>query len=270
VDGTDHEITVVVDSTSAGLNVTSFGQTQLVRGKTANFNVYFDPYPHDPATQLIFNGVAFSGTEPGGPYIDYAVPAPLVTGNSATIFLRTPSGNASEVATLPILDRVIGNVQPNGGAVDEIQAVTVYGAGFVNGDKVQQDGVDAVTTFVSATELTAELVGPATPGTDVIGVVKADGTGDSTPFTFNWEAPAVLTSLTPNTADDAGGNVEVAIAGTGLPIGGSVFVNGGGGAGSVISATSATVTLFANPGTDEVSVRSPGGVESNKLTFTWT
>jgi hypothetical protein len=67
------------------------------------------------------------------------------------------------------------------------QPLTIDGQGFDATAVVRMDGVDQLTTFVSATQLTAQLTRQALPGVAMIEVVNTAGTGlRSNQVQFTW------------------------------------------------------------------------------------
>ena len=78
----------------------------------------------------------------------------------------------------------ITGVDPASTEVGVAADVTVTGTGFTESSMVQADGNGLVTTFVSATELTAAVPGPLQAGTVNLTV---DG---SAPFAFEVTEPA--------------------------------------------------------------------------------
>jgi len=90
----------------------------------------------------------------------------------------------------------IATISPSTAAWDgPAFTLTVNGSGFVSDSAVEWNGYNRPTTFVSSSQLTAQI--PATDtlasGTDVITVLTSGGTSNSVPFTV----PCVLASPGP-------------------------------------------------------------------------
>ena len=98
------------------------------------------------------------------------------------------------------------------------------GTGFVSGAVVQWNGTPLTTTFVSATQLTAQVPATliATAGTATITVVE-NGVTSNTLYLHRSAAGPAITSLSPSTATAGGAAFTLTVNGTG-------FVSGRGGA----------------------------------------
>jgi hypothetical protein len=155
--------------------------------------------------------------------------------------------------------------------------LTVQGSNFIPRSKVQWNGVDLVTTFVSADQLTATL-----PGSDI----KNAGTGEVTVFnpapgggvsnaqTFTVKNPVPsLTKLSPSEATAGGPGFTLTLTGTNFVSTSQVMWNG-----SVLSTTfvkktelqaAVAASDIATAGTAQVDVTNPapGGGTSNVLSF---
>jgi uncharacterized protein (TIGR03437 family) len=159
--------------------------------------------------------------------------------------------------------------------------LTVNGTGFVNGSVARWDGQDRVTTFVSATQLRAQIL-----ASDIIGIGQASvtvfnpapGGGLSNVATFDITPPnspvPVLNSISPT-------SVSAGVAAFALTANGSGFVstskvrwNGQDLVTAFISSTQltaqVTADLVASGGTAQVTVftPTPGGGTSAARTFT--
>ena len=145
------------------------------------------------------------------------------------------------------------------------------GAGFVSGAAVQWNGTALTTTFVSATQLTAQV--PATliamAGTATVTVVENGVTSAGASFTI--AAGPVITSLSPSTATAGGAAFTLTVNGTGFVSGAAVQWNGTALTTTFVSATQLTAqvpaTLIATAGTATVTVVE-NGVTSAGASFT--
>jgi YVTN family beta-propeller protein len=215
------------------------------------------------------------------------------------------SGSSSEALTEVISasnpSPLLTSLSPNSAvAGDPAFTLTVTGSSFVAGSVVVWNGVTLVTTFVSATELTAAV--PATlianPGIfPVVVTSPGPGGGTSAPLFFAVATPTpVLTSLAPNTAAaggpaftmtlDGSGFISTSVArwnGTDLP---TTFVSAtqltaAVPAGDIQTVGTASVAVFnpdPSPGIARTHARplphgpgpGPSGILSNALPFTIT
>jgi hypothetical protein len=117
------------------------------------------------------NGATRTTTFVSGTQLTAAIPASdLAVGAllSITVFTPGPSGGSSSAVTFTVNNPVpsISSVSPNpvvalGGSF----TLTVNGSGFVNGSQVQVDGSPRPTTFVSPTQVTAQI-----PNNDILSV----------------------------------------------------------------------------------------------------
>jgi len=90
------------------------------------------------------------------PASDLAVGALL----SITVFTPAPGGGTSTAATLTVTNPVpsISSISPSTALVlGNSFTLTVNGSGFINGSVVEYDGSPRVTTFVSPTQVTAQI-----------------------------------------------------------------------------------------------------------------
>jgi hypothetical protein len=161
--------------------------------------------------------------------------------------------------------------------------IAVNGTGFVAGSIVRWNGSDRGTTYLSATQLTASVLGTdvASSGTATVTVFNpAPGGGASggSAFTMNNAPnPAPLTSsLNPNSANAGSPGFTVTVAGSSFVPGAIVRWNGADRVTNYISGTQVTANILtadlASAGTANVAVfnPSPGGGTSPSLTFTIT
>ena len=118
-----------------------------------------------------------------------AVPANATTGQ---IHVTTPTGTAASAGTFTVAPRITG-FMPSSGAPGS--SVTIAGANFSGVTSVRFNGINAVFSLVSSTEITATVPANATTGT--IGVTTAPG-GTATSATSFVVAPRI-TSFTPST-----------------------------------------------------------------------
>ena len=158
--------------------------------------------------------------------------------------------------------------------------LTVNGTNFVNGGStVQWGGAGLATTFVSATQLTAQvpatdIASAGTPSVTVVNAAPGGGTSGSQTFTVSSPVPTT-SSLSPTSATAGGATFTLTVNGTNFVNGGSTVQWGGVGlATTFVSATQLTAqvpaTDIASAGTPSVTVvnAAPGGGTSGSQTFT--
>ena len=154
--------------------------------------------------------------------------------------------------------------------------LTVNGSNFVTGSVVRWNGSSRITTFVSASQLTAAIQASdlTTAGTVAVSVINPGGsTSNSVNFTVNNPVPT-LASLSPTSATAGGPAFTLTVTGTNFVSGSVVRWNGTDRTTTYVSATQLTAAIsstdIANAGTASVTVftPTPGGGTSGALTFT--
>lgn len=197
---------------------------------------------------------------------------------TSTLFtaLALPAG---ALAQLPAPAPVLTAIAPASGTTGFAGGpVMIDGTGFVDGDVVLADGAPLVTSFVSATRLTATLPASlfAEAGSRVIQVVTAPpdaALSNALVFTVNNAAP-VLVSIAPASATAGGASFSLALNGLSFAPGASVSWNGAALELSFWSTTRLTATvpagLILSSGTAQVTVvnPAPGGGTSAARVFT--
>jgi subtilisin family serine protease len=206
----------------------------------------------------------------------WSVDSPVIVSGSAlqwTIGAATPPNNPSPTIT---------SVSPTTVPLDgPSYTLTVNGTGFVPTSVVNFNLYDQPTTYVSSTQLTAEI--PAQSIAQVISSTyvwvtnPAPSGGQSNLVTVNVSTGApTITSITPTTVTAGSFSFTLAINGSGFgPV--SVNWNGaplaGGGSFSFNPnqlLVGVSYTMIQKPGTVQISVSNgpPGGGSSNTVTFT--
>jgi hypothetical protein len=206
-----------------------------------------------------------------------------------TVFDPSPGGGSSETVKFTInINHAITSLSPTSAfAGGPGFTLTVNGLNFVNGSIVQWNGSNRVTTFVSATQLTAQISAADIPfpsGPQVTVFIPGPAGGTSAQFAFvvsgNFPTP-VLVSVSPTTTISCTSG-ELDITGSGFVVpnsypyynsGSTVSING-----NAAYYSSATVvdanhiklpfnSSFFTPGTTYLTVTnpSPGGGVSNAL-----
>ena len=215
------------------------------------------------------------------------------------VFNPTPGGGTSNIVQFSITTPVpaLGSLVPSsaiaGGASFPL---TINGSNFLNTSVVNWNGGVRITTFVSATQLTAAITAAdiATAGTASVTVFtptvvfsqpnRAQPLGTPTgitsnALTFTITAPnpvPTLTSIAPPTTGAGGAAFTLTLTGTNFINGSTAQWKGSARTTTFVSATQLTAAItaadIASPGTAAVTVvnPTPGGGASNSLTLTIT
>ena len=217
-----------------------------------------------------------------------AVPAAdFVSAGTAqvTVFTLAPGGGTSSALAFTISPPAITSLSASttsGASTPSCSAagftITVNGTNFVNTSAVNWNDSPRVTTFVSATQLTAAIsaLDIAAQGTAVITV--STGPVLSAPVNFSVSAPGAL--ATPAITSLSQANATAGTAAFTLTVTGNNFLpcsvvqwNGGNRATSYLGATQLTAAItaadIAAVGTAQVAVSTPatGGATSNAISF---
>ena len=210
---------------------------------------------------------------------------------SVTVFNPAPGGGTSNALSFTIEEPVVLNPVPAITSLSPSSAtaggtaftLTVNGSGFIDGSVVRWDGSDRTTTFVSSTQLTADITTTdiATDGTASVTVFNpAPGGGTSNALSFTIEEPVVLnpvpaiTSLSPSSATAGGSAFVLTVNGSGFIDGSVVRWDGSDRTTTFVSSSQLTADItttdIATDGTASVTVfnPAPGGGTSNALSFT--
>lgn len=209
--------------------------------------------------------------------------ADLASVGTALVTVFTPPAGGGESNTLTFTIKappnpvpVISSINPNTvGAGTGAFVLTVNGTGFVNGSVVQFNGANRATTFVSATQLTAQILaediaGANTPTIRVVSPAPGGGPSNDVTLTVINPLPSI-TSLQPGAIAEGSSGQQLTVIGTGFVIGSQVTVNGAPRITTFVNNTQLTIQLttaeLANPTTLSVQVVSPppGGGSSNTV-----
>ena len=153
--------------------------------------------------------------------------------------------------------------------------LTVSGTNFVSGAKVQWNGSDRVTTYVSATQLQAGILAAdiATAGAIPVTVLNPDGSVSNT-ISFDVRVPVstpAVTGLTPSVATAGGAAFPLTVTGTNFVSGSKVRWNGSDRVTTFVSVTQLQASILAaditTAGAIPVTVLNPDGGLSNAMTF---
>ncbi|MFN0109326.1 MAG: hypothetical protein ACKVZH_10780 [Blastocatellia bacterium] len=209
--------------------------------------------------------------------------ADLAAVGNALVTVFTPPAGGGESNTLtfsinapPNPVPVITSINPSTvGAGTGTFVLTVNGTGFVNGSTVQFNGANRVTTFVGATQLTAQILaediaGANTPAIRVVSPPPGGGTSNEVTLLVVNPLPSI-SSLQPSAIAEGSAGQQLTVNGTGFVIGSQITVNGAARMTTFVSNTQLTCQLttaeLANPTTLNIQVVSPppGGGASNTV-----
>ncbi|MEK7832564.1 MAG: IPT/TIG domain-containing protein [Acidobacteriota bacterium] len=213
--------------------------------------------------------------------------ADLAAVGNALVTVFTPPAGGGESNTLtfsinapPNPVPVITSISPSTvGAGTGAFVLTVFSAGgvtgFVNGSTVQFNGANRVTTFVSATQLTAQILaediaGANGPAIRVVSPEPGGGTSNEVILTVVNPTPSI-SSLQPSAIAEGSAGQQLTVIGTGFVIGSQITVNGSARITTFVSNTQLTCQLttaeLANTTTLNIQVVSPapGGGASNTV-----
>ena len=225
------------------------------------------------ATALTLNGTAVAGfTVVDASTITFAVPTGATSG---TIAVTTPGGTATSTGVFTV---IVPNPVPTITSLAPATAVagaagftlTVNGTNFISGSVVSFNGTALVTTFGSATQLTAAVPASAvaTAGTYNVTVTNAapgGGTSAATTFTVTLPVPTIV-SFTP-TSGPVGTTVTVTgtnfTGATGATLNGLAVSNF-----MVMGATSVMFDVPTGATSGTIVVTTPGGTATSTATFT--
>ncbi|MGE0101264.1 MAG: PKD domain-containing protein [Blastocatellales bacterium] len=242
-----------------------------------------------PSSVVRWNGANRTTTYVSSTQVTAAIPATdISTAGTAqvTVFNPAPGGGTSNALTFTITAPnpvpTLTSLSPST-AVENSAAftLTVNGTGFVNGAVVRWDGQARTTNFVSATQLTAQILATDLQGVGQAAVTvfnPAPGGGTSNILNFSITAstsPApTLTSMNPTVAFAGQPGFTLTVTGTGFVGSSKVRWNGTDRLTTVVSSTQMTAEILAtdiaSAGYASVTVFTPmpGGGVTAPLTFT--
>ena len=186
------------------------------------------------------------------------------TSNEATFTVTAPN-------PLPLLTGLAPGSASRGSTS---LTLTVSGSGFVSGSIVRWNGESRTTSFVSPTQLTAQIAATdlAVAGTAQVTVVNPSpggGVSNSLTFTITGSSDPLptITQISPEAVFAGSGSFTITVTGTNFVSGSRVEVDGSERSTSYVSATVLTATIpaadIATAGNRQIAVRSPGGGLSN-------
>ncbi|PYV11735.1 MAG: hypothetical protein DMG07_18565, partial [Acidobacteria bacterium] len=201
---------------------------------------------------------------------------------SVTVFTPTPGGGTSAAKTVTINNPAptATSISPSTAAVGSgAFTLTVTGTNYLASSVVRWKGSNRTTTFVSSTQLQAQILASdiAATGTAAVTVFNptpGGGTSSSVTFTITATNPVpTLTSISPSSALAGGAAFTLTTTGTNFAITSVVRWNGSDRTTTYVSSTQlqaqVTAADIATAGTSPVTVfnPTPGGGTSGASTF---
>lgn len=222
------------------------------------------------AAQVLWNGAARSTSFVSSSQVTAQISAAdVATAGNPTVAVQSGSTTSTSVAfTISALPApTVTSLSPSSALVGSgALTLTVNGTNFVSGSQVLWNSGTRATTFVSATQLTAQITAAdiASAGSALVSVQNAGSTSGTGVFNVNNPVP-MLASATPSTILTGAGGVVLTLNGSGFLSNSVVNVNGGGRPATLVSPTQLTAQLTAadtaTTGTLGVTVTNagPGG-----------
>ncbi|MBS1807004.1 MAG: hypothetical protein JST84_02300 [Acidobacteria bacterium] len=262
--------------------LTSLSQTSATTG-SAGFILTVNGTNFVSTSKVRWNGVDRATTFVSSTQLTATIPASdLSNGGTAevTVFNPTPGGGTTAASTFTINNPTptITSLSPNNIATgNSTFTLTVNGTGFVPNSVVRWNGENRVTTFVSSTQVTAQILASdvTTAGTAKVRVFNptpAGGLSGEVDFTILQTNPVpTLASINPPTVIVGGAQFTLTVSGTNFVGSSVVRVNGSDRTTTFVSATElkATITAsdIANTGTVAITVfnPTPGGGTTSSL-----
>ena len=240
-----------------------------------------------PESIVNLNGTPLVTTYNTAARLTAIIPASSLT--TAGVFTITvtnpaPGGGTSSGVTFTVNNPApsITSISPSAVTVNSPAiSITVNGAGFVAGSTVAVNGSPRTTTFISATQLIANL--PSTDldtvGSFTITVANSSpggGTSNGVIFTVSAFPVPTISTLSPSSVVVGSPDLTVTVTGTNFVSGSVVKFDGTVRTTIVVSDTQLTATILAadlaSVGTYNITVTNPapGGGTSNTAVFTVT
>jgi hypothetical protein len=205
-----------------------------------------------------------------------------------TVTNPTPGGGTSSSATftisgstnpVPTISSLAPSSATTGGAAFTL---TVNGTNFISTSTVDWVGAALSTTYVSATQLTAQVPAPdiassGSPSVTVVNPTPGGGTSNAATFTVSSSNPVPsITSLSPTSVAAALKTLALTVNGTNFVSASTIYWNGVAMTTTYSSSSKLTATIppigVNAPATANVTVvnPTPGGGTSNTVTFSVT
>ena len=258
--------------------ISSLNPTSVAAGGPA-LNLTVNGSRFVPASQVQWNGTAVSTIFVSATQLTALLPAQPAPATASITVLNpgsAPSNALTFTVTAPATP-TISNIAPaTATAGGPAFTLTVTGSNFIGASIVTWNGTSLPTTFLSSTQLTAQVAASwiATPGSASVSVFNPAGANDTAPVTFTIVAAGspALTSLSPSSVIAGSPAFSLTVNGSGFVSGGTVQWNGSSLATAFVSSTQLTAQVPASDiavaGSGRVTILNPGATASNALTFT--
>jgi uncharacterized protein (TIGR03437 family) len=230
-----------------------------------------------------WNGTALFTTVFTSGQLSVQIPASLTAlPGSGSITVVNPGAAASNALTFTVTPQTasVRSISPTSATAGgpaftlTVNGGSLTGTSFFSGAIVQWNGTSVATTYVSSTQLTAQVPASliASSGTANVTVVNP-GAGPSPPAVFTiLPAPPALASLSPSSINAGSAGFTLTLSGSNFAPGAAVLWNGSSLVTTVVSSTQLTAqvpaNLLATAGTVSVNVYQAGVPASSALTFT--
>jgi hypothetical protein len=237
-----------------------------------------------PTTLVNWNGSPRSTTYVSSTQVQAAILASDISapGKFKVTTTNPPPGGGTSSALIFTVNNPVPSIQSikpdSATAGGPAFTLTVAGSNFVTNSKVQWNGADLSTTYVSNTELTAQISAHdiEQAGTVPITVFNPEpGGGTSNQVTFTIDNPVpTLTELIPSSIRAGSPAFTLTIEGSGFASNAQAYWNGNARQTTYLGPQKVKAAILASdvqaPGTAQVTVSNPapGGGTSNYLTFT--
>jgi len=250
--------------------ITSISPTSATAGGAA-FTLTVNGSNFGGDSVVNFSGTALTTTVVNANQLTATVPANLIT-TAGTVSVTVTSGGVTSTPVNFSINPNVDSISPSSATAGGPDfTLTVNGAGFTPGARVQWNGSNLATNFVNSTQLTAPVLQNliASPGTAQVTVLSGGLTSNAQTFTI-LSGPAI-TSINPATVTAGGAAFTLTVNGSGFAAGAVVQWNGSALTTNVLSSNEVTASVpatdISSPGSAQITVKS-GGVASNAATLT--
>ena len=225
-----------------------------------------------------FNSTALITTFVSATQLTAAVPANLIAQpGTAQITAQNTGGAASNAVTLtitPPTPTITSISPPSVASGGPAFTLTATGTNFLAGATVSFNSTALITTFVSATQLTAAVPASliAQPGTAQITAQNTGGAASNAVNLTITPPTPTITSISPSTVAVGSPAFTLTVNGANFVSGATVFLGTTSLTTTFVSSTQLTASVPANLpqqlGPSPVTVMNPGGAPSNPLPLT--
>lgn len=283
--GVSNALTFTITSMNPVPTLTNLSPTSATAGGAA-FTLTVNGTNFVGTSRIRWNGNDRPTTFVSATQLTAAIPAtdiPTAGTAQVTVFNPTPGGGVTAAQSFTINNPAPTVTSLNPTSVNSGSAaftLTVNGTNFVNGSVVRWNGADRTTTFVSATQLTAQITAPDVANAGAVQVTvfnptPGGGTSSASSFTVVQTNPVpTITSLNPTSVTAGGAAFTLTVNGTNFVSGSVVRVNGADRSTTFVSATQLTAQVLAsdinNAGAAAITVfnPAPGGGTASAASLT--